>query len=128
MVILGGVGTIYGPVIGAIALISLEDALEDHVGKDYWMMVLGPLLVLIVLFANRGIYSLIPDRAKGLPKFFALLGAATGALALLIWLISKNSPLHLLGTMTHLPLYVLFAAILLAGGLRYLQDRRAKHG
>jgi branched-chain amino acid transport system permease protein len=128
MVILGGVGTIYGPVIGAIGLIALEDALEDHVGKDYWMMVLGPLLVLIVLFANRGIYSLIPDRARGLPRFFAGLALLVGGLVATIWLISKASPLHLLGRMEHLPLYVIAAAILLALALRHRQDNRARHG
>ena len=58
MVILGGMGTLYGPVLGAFALLLLEDVLSAW--TVHWQVVLGPLLVLVVLFARRGLYGLIP--------------------------------------------------------------------
>ena len=57
MVLLGGMGSLYGPVLGAFALILLEEVLADH--TEHWMLFLGPVLVLMVLFARGGLYSLI---------------------------------------------------------------------
>jgi branched-chain amino acid transport system permease protein len=129
MVILGGMGTIYGGVIGAIGLLTLEEVLEGVVGKDYWQMVLGPLLVLLVLFANRGVYSLVPHRMQGVPMFFVRIGVFVAGLAAFVWLMSKSSPiLKLAGTIPNLPLYVIFASLLLALALRYWQESRARHG
>ena len=129
MVILGGMGTIYGGVIGAIGLLTLEEVLEGIVGKDYWQMVLGPLLVLLVLFANRGVYSLVPHRMQGVPMFFVKIGVFVAGLAAFVWLMSKSSPiLKLAGTIPNLPLYVIFASLLLALALRYWQESRARHG
>jgi len=55
MVILGGSGTLYGPVLGAAALLGLEQALAAY--TEHWMLVLGPILVLFVLFAKRGLFG-----------------------------------------------------------------------
>jgi branched-chain amino acid transport system permease protein len=60
MVILGGMGTLVGPVIGAIALLLLEDVLSAW--TTHWQMILGPVLVLVVLFAKRGLLGLLPER------------------------------------------------------------------
>ncbi len=129
MGILGGIGTIYGAAIGAIGLLTLEEVLEGYVGKDYWQMVLGPLLVLLVLFANRGVYSLIPHRMSGMPMFVVRIGAAVLALIGFVWLMSKASPiLKIAGNIPNLPLYVIFASILVALGLRYWQESRSSHG
>jgi branched-chain amino acid transport system permease protein len=56
MVILGGLGTLIGPVIGAAALVGLEYVLAGI--TEHWQFILGPILVLIVLFARRGLMSL----------------------------------------------------------------------
>ena len=129
MVILGGVGTIYGGVIGAIGLLTLEEILEGFVGKDYWQMVLGPLLVLLVLFANRGIYSLLPHQLRSVPMFVLRFALFIVALMGFIWLMSKSSPiLKPAGNIPHLPLYVIFASILIALALRYWQESRTRHG
>jgi hypothetical protein len=41
---------------------------------------------------------------------------------------SRSSPiLKLLGSVPHLPLYVIFASLILALGLRYLQEDRERH-
>jgi branched-chain amino acid transport system permease protein len=53
MVILGGAGTLYGPVLGAMVLLGLEHVLAAW--TEHWMVVLGPLLVAFVLFARRGL-------------------------------------------------------------------------
>jgi branched-chain amino acid transport system permease protein len=62
MVILGGMGTLVGPVLGAVAFLLLEDVLAAW--TVHWQVVLGPLLVLVVLFARRGLYSLLPGGAR----------------------------------------------------------------
>jgi branched-chain amino acid transport system permease protein len=58
MVILGGMGTLFGPVVGAIVLLGLEDVLSAV--TEHWQIILGPFLVLVVLFARRGLFGLLP--------------------------------------------------------------------
>lgn len=58
MVILGGMGTAPGPALGAFALLLLEDVLAGW--TQHWQIVLGPLLVLSVLFFRRGLAGLLP--------------------------------------------------------------------
>ncbi|MCY4485953.1 MAG: branched-chain amino acid ABC transporter permease [Deltaproteobacteria bacterium] len=55
MVILGGMGTLAGPVIGAAVLLLLEEILSAYM--EHWMIILGPVLILVVLFARRGIWG-----------------------------------------------------------------------
>ena len=57
MVILGGVGTLGGPVVGAAVYLGFEQALTALFER--WMLVFGPLLVLAVLFARRGLAGLV---------------------------------------------------------------------
>src|SRR6059036_2414840 len=64
MVILGGMGTLYGPVLGAVAFLLLEDVLSAW--TVHWQVVLGPLLVLVVLYARRGLFGLLPG--AGVPR------------------------------------------------------------
>jgi branched-chain amino acid transport system permease protein len=59
MVILGGMGTLYGPVLGAVAFLLLEDVLSAW--TVHWQVVLGPLLVVVVLYARRGLWGLLPE-------------------------------------------------------------------
>lgn len=60
MVVLGGMGSTFGPLIGAVALLVLEEALS--VITEYWQIILGPLLLLVVLFARGGIDGLLAGR------------------------------------------------------------------
>jgi branched-chain amino acid transport system permease protein len=55
MVVLGGIGTLVGPVVGAVAFLFLEKTLPDY--TEHWMVVFGPILLLLVLFARRGIFG-----------------------------------------------------------------------
>ncbi len=57
MVILGGIASIAGPVLGAFALLLLEDALSGW--TEHWQLILGPLLVLSVLFFKQGLAGLL---------------------------------------------------------------------
>lgn len=57
MVILGGIATIMGPLVGAAAYVVLETVLSGY--TQHWMAVLGPIIVLIALTANRGLYGLL---------------------------------------------------------------------
>ena len=59
MVIMGGMGTTAGPVLGALALLLLEDFLSAWTA--HWQIILGPILVLVVLFAKRGLAGLLPE-------------------------------------------------------------------
>ncbi|GAB6052154.1 branched-chain amino acid ABC transporter permease [Magnetospira thiophila] len=55
MVILGGMGTLHGAVLGAATLLVMEEALSGF--TEHWMVVLGPFLIFVVLFARRGLYG-----------------------------------------------------------------------
>jgi branched-chain amino acid transport system permease protein len=57
MVLLGGTGTLYGPMCGALAFLMLEEVLS-HL-TEHWKLVLGPALVLMALFASGGIAGAI---------------------------------------------------------------------
>ena len=68
MVVLGGMGTLLGPLYGAIAFFVLEESLKPlmdlaHKGwGEYWQIVFGPMLVLVALYAKGGIDSLLGRR------------------------------------------------------------------
>lgn len=62
MVILGGMGTASGPALGAFALLIVEDLLAGW--TEHWQVILGPLLVLSVLFFKRGLAGLLPGGRK----------------------------------------------------------------
>jgi branched-chain amino acid transport system permease protein len=68
MVVLGGMGTLLGPLYGAIAFFVLEESLKPmmdllHKGwGEYWQIVFGPMLVLVALYARGGIDSLLGRR------------------------------------------------------------------
>jgi len=57
MVILGGVATTAGPLLGAAAFLLLEDLLSGW--TVHWQIILGPILILVVLFARRGLAGLL---------------------------------------------------------------------
>ena len=61
MVILGGMATTAGPVLGAFVLLLLEELLKGW--TEHWQVFLGPLLILSVVFFRRGLAGIFykPD-------------------------------------------------------------------
>lgn len=57
MVVLGGVGTLHGAIVGALAYFALEEALAGV--TQHWRMILGLLLVVIVLAGRGGLSGLL---------------------------------------------------------------------
>ncbi|MFZ1104695.1 MAG: branched-chain amino acid ABC transporter permease [Hyphomicrobiaceae bacterium] len=57
MVILGGLGTLHGPILGAIAFLLLEEALSGL--TEHWKLIFAPLLILVVLEGKGGLAGLI---------------------------------------------------------------------
>lgn len=53
MIILGGIGTLHGAIIGTAAFLLLEEWLSGF--TEHWKMIFGPLLVLAVLFVPGGL-------------------------------------------------------------------------
>ena len=53
IVVLGGLGTLLGPIAGTAVFIALEQLLS--IWTEHWMIVMGPILTLIALFGQRGI-------------------------------------------------------------------------
>ena len=53
---------VFGPVIGAIAYLLLEEFLSQI--TEYWAMILGPMLLLIVLFGRGGIMGMLGRRPR----------------------------------------------------------------
>jgi branched-chain amino acid transport system permease protein len=62
MVILGGMGTFFGPILGAAAFLILETYLGGL--SEHWPLALGAILLVIVLLTKGGVAGLI-DRALG---------------------------------------------------------------
>lgn len=63
MVVLGGMATLYGPVLGAFFYLLAEFAL-GHL-TEHWQLVMGPVLVLVVLYAKSGLAGLLTWRQGG---------------------------------------------------------------
>jgi branched-chain amino acid transport system permease protein len=63
MVILGGMGSLFGPVLGAIVYLVLEEFLSQI--TEYWALIMGPLLLLIVIFGRGGIAGLLGRLGRG---------------------------------------------------------------
>ncbi len=57
MALLGGMGTLIGPVLGSGVVIILGDILSSWLAES-WMMVLGAVFFLVILFSPGGLMSL----------------------------------------------------------------------
>ena len=70
IIILGGLATLAGPLLGAIVFLLLEESLPMLLGAvapayaENWMIIFGPLLIMVVLFGRGGLTGII-DRLSG---------------------------------------------------------------
>ncbi|MBW3098824.1 branched-chain amino acid ABC transporter permease [Pseudohoeflea sp. DP4N28-3] len=55
VVILGGIGTLAGPLVGAVVFVALEHVVARF--TDYWHLVIGILLIAAVMAGGRGLYG-----------------------------------------------------------------------
>ena len=62
--LLGGVGTLAGPLIGAFAYTGMKDIISNLIGN--WELFIGFLLVFIMLVADQGIWGTLPPAARAL--------------------------------------------------------------
>ena len=56
MVIMGGLGTVFGPVMGATAYLVLSEILSSL--TIHWHLIFGPLLIILVLYGRGGLSGL----------------------------------------------------------------------
>lgn len=64
VVLLGGIGTLGGAVIGAFVFVSLQEVLTESVIDD-WRIVFGLIIMFVVLFAPTGLYGLYQEFRDG---------------------------------------------------------------
>ena len=72
--ILGGVGTLYGPIVGALAYTGMKDVISKFIGN--WELFIGFLLVVIMLAGEKGIWGTLAPRLQRALKWR---GPARGA-------------------------------------------------
>jgi branched-chain amino acid transport system permease protein len=60
MVILGGLGSLHGAILGAAAFLLLEEVLAGF--TEHWKLIFGPLLVAIAIMGRGGLTGLLPRR------------------------------------------------------------------
>lgn len=64
--ILGGAGTLFGPIVGAVAYTGMKDALSRFLGN--WELLVGFLLVFIMLAGEQGICGTLEPRLRSLVR------------------------------------------------------------
>jgi branched-chain amino acid transport system permease protein len=72
MVVLGGIGTLMGPLVGAATWLVLEELLTsfrvplpwgmDALVRDHWPAVFGVLIILVTLHLKQGLYGIVVRR------------------------------------------------------------------
>ena len=62
MVVLGGMGRLYGAVIGAVILTALPQLLTSF--EDYQTLIYGAIIILVMIFMPKGVISLFDGRKK----------------------------------------------------------------
>lgn len=60
IVVIGGIGTIEGPIIGVLIFFALQSLLADL--GSWYLMTLGVLAIVVMLVAPRGIWGLVSER------------------------------------------------------------------
>jgi len=63
MLVLGGIGRLYGGLIGAPVYMFVQHFAQQW-NPYYWMFLIGGLLILIVRFSRGGLLGLVDDLAR----------------------------------------------------------------
>ena len=67
MLILGGVGRLYGAFVGPVVYLIAQDYLAKQY-PEYWYFGIGVLLIVVVLFARGGILGIIDKWLQALSR------------------------------------------------------------
>ena len=65
MVVVGGAGTLIGPIIGGVFFVFLEHELSQV--TDLWPLIFGSIFIAFVMFAPQGIWGILTSRFQGKP-------------------------------------------------------------
>jgi branched-chain amino acid transport system permease protein len=71
MAIFGGMGNLYGPVIGAVIFTYIQEILQTGSLKSYYMLIFGAILIATILYLPSGLMGLIQNlwrRIKGVKR------------------------------------------------------------
>ena len=60
MTLIGGMGTLYGPIMGAMGLVYLKDLLSSY--TNIWPLFLGLLFVVSILTFRKGVFKELKER------------------------------------------------------------------
>jgi branched-chain amino acid transport system permease protein len=60
IVVIGGIGTIEGPIVGVLVFFALRSALSDY--GSWYLMTLGVIAIVVMLFAPKGLWGLVSAR------------------------------------------------------------------
>jgi branched-chain amino acid transport system permease protein len=63
MALLGGIRTLYGPILGAMLIVYLKNLLSNWIGN--WHLILGAIFIVSVLTVRQGIFPVIFSKVKG---------------------------------------------------------------
>jgi branched-chain amino acid transport system permease protein len=67
MSVIGGVGTLIGPMLGAFFLLYFENVVQAEIGEQ-WLLVLGLVFMFMVIFVPGGFADMIRRVARGVGK------------------------------------------------------------
>ncbi|MBI4322125.1 MAG: branched-chain amino acid ABC transporter permease [Chloroflexi bacterium] len=62
MVIMGGAGSLVGPIIGAASIVLMENIISGY--TERWLLILGFIYVLVIVFAPQGVYNPIKRKVR----------------------------------------------------------------
>ena len=62
MVVVGGAGTLIGPILGGVLFVFVEHQLSQL--TDLWPLIFGSIFMVFVMFAPEGIWGLLTSRFK----------------------------------------------------------------
>ncbi len=97
MVILGGMGTLHGSVLGAFVFLLLEDLFKDQgvfgAFAKHWQLMMGGIVVLVALFMPRGLVGLGALLRRRVPEAATVTtaGSAAGRAAASVTATAPNS-------------------------------------
>jgi branched-chain amino acid transport system permease protein len=66
MVVVGGAGTLVGPVLGGVLFVFLEHELSQV--TDLWPLIFGSIFMAFVMFAPEGIWGILTSRFNAKPE------------------------------------------------------------